>query len=95
MPGPDQTESSIDVYRRLIYDCSVGHCPGNDPRGPVHSALSDLGMQAAEIRGLHSLLADACARQETCMVLDLAEDLISRHARFADTYRTILIIGPR
>lgn len=58
------------------------------------AAIAELGFRAAEIRALQAQLAAACARQDTDLLLDLAEELLSLHARFAEAYRKLLIIGP-
>jgi hypothetical protein len=55
--------------------------------------MAELGFAAAEIAALHSQLATACARRDRGTVLDLAQDLVARHARFHDAFIRLLAIG--
>lgn len=66
----------------------------DEPAVRVFSRISDLGFQAAEIRAPQARLADACARQEMDVLADLAEDLIARHAKFAQSCKSLLAALP-
>jgi hypothetical protein len=58
----------------------------------VSALIADLGFQAAEIRTQGGLLAQVCLHKDRAAVRVLAEDLMVRYVRFAETYQRLMII---
>ena|ERR1700752_185607 len=57
----------------------------------VSALITDLGFQAAEIGTQGALLAHVCLRKDRAAVRVLAEDLMVRYVRFAETYQRLTI----
>ncbi|HUC27848.1 MAG TPA: hypothetical protein VMA73_34560 [Streptosporangiaceae bacterium] len=58
----------------------------------VSALITDLGFQAAEIRTQGALLAHVCLRKDRAAVRVLAEDLMVRYVKFAETYQRLVIV---
>jgi hypothetical protein len=67
----------------------------HDREERTRSALRDLGVTARELMRLDAMADRACARGDVDSLCDVAETMLAQHARFAENYRTVLVVRLR